>query len=140
MGSSADLLKEREDKDDEAKRKALREIGKSWRAIRDERRQAAKVGSEALARLVEVCRNKTGQSSTIRQTLYSLWNGAPRSLLNGTLGLDWALKKDLCAVVLAFGFDGDDTEPPLWYDQIKAAFESAGLWDWFLAEAINNEL
>ena len=64
----------------------------------------ASLAHPALARLVEVCRNRTGQGYKLRSLLYSLWNGQSASL-SAVLNLDHELREDFCAVVLAFGFE-----------------------------------
>ena len=142
MGSSADLLKV--DPESEApemlKERALREFANRLRNIRAERREAASLGREALARLVEVCSHKSGQGATVRAALYSIWNGAPRSLRGCITGIDWEIHKDLCAVMLAFGWDGDAVSSEFWDSVILQAFRDGGLEEWFLQEAINNDL
>jgi hypothetical protein len=51
--------------------------------------------------------------------------------VSGLLALDWSLRKDLCAVLLAFGHG------EFGYDYMKSAFEQAGDRDarWFLGAA-----
>jgi hypothetical protein len=108
---------------------------RQMRAVTQEHREAAKAARAALARLVTACSHRGGQSKRVRALLYSLWNGAPRSVLDGLSGIDWAIKRDLCAVMLGFGWDGDKQVPAFHYDQLKDAFALAGEWDWFLQEA-----
>lgn len=107
--------------------KALKEQA----AMRSERREAAALALPALERLVAVMLHRTGQGHTLRKLLYSLWNGQATSLLD-VVELDWALRKDFCAVVMGFGFNGVAGTPDFFYDQVKAEIEKAGLWQWFL--------
>ena len=86
-----------------------------------------KQGHEALGELVEVCRNKTGQSYKIRGLLYSLWNGKPYSLLE-IVSIDLKLRHDLLIVLACFGADN------FFYDEIKDAFVKRDLFDWFVEE------
>jgi hypothetical protein len=51
--------------------------------------------------------------------------GQPTAVIDIIL-LDWALRKDLLAVFLAFGQDD------FFYEAIQQPLEAAGLWDWFL--------
>jgi hypothetical protein len=90
----------------------------------------------ALARLVEVMRNRTGQSYKLRGLLYSMWNGKPYSVLE-CVGLDFELREDLGAVILAWGYGRGDWE--FFYDAMKASVSRAGLWDWFVEEHLNIE-
>jgi hypothetical protein len=120
--------------------------GLVWRGPRDlldelkarssRNRAAVDRARPALARLVEVMRGKSGQSYKLRGMLYSMWNGKPYSVLD-CVGLDYELREDLGAVILAWGFGRGDWE--FFYDAIKAAVTSAGLWDWFLDERFNIE-
>lgn len=87
---------------------------------------------EALRRLVGVCANRSGQSYKLRSLLWSLYSGKPTSLIE-CLGLDWNLRKDFAAVLLAFGFE--HPKGSFFYHEIKSAFSSAGLRDWFFEEA-----
>lgn len=120
---------------DELMAKSMRQM----REARAEHRAAAIAGHEAIKRLVIACGHKSGQSRTVRAALYSLWNGGARSLRESVTGIDWSIKKDLCAVMLGFGFDGNEAVPSLWDDAIRKPFEAAGLWGWFLEEAELNE-
>lgn len=93
-----------------------------------QQRVLAQNAPAALERLVEVCAQKTGQGYTLRNLLYSLWNGQKTSLLE-IVSLDWPLRQDLMIVLTAFGFEGGrDT---FFYDQVSDAFKAAGLFDWF---------
>jgi len=95
------------------------------RIIRDEKNEALPAAIAGIHRLVTVCANKTGQSYKLRALLYSLWNGQPASLLE-IVSLDWELRKDFLAVLLAFG------QEEFFYDAIKSAFVARGLFDWFI--------
>lgn len=122
MGCSADLLKERDDA-------VFDELGRQLREARQGRRAAAKEAHAALVRLAAACKHHSGQSYDLRAMLYSLWNGEARSVRNCVTGLDWQLQRD-----------GDADVPALWDAAIQVAFEQAGEWDWFLQEALNNDL
>lgn len=75
--------------------------------------------------------NQTGQGFKLRALLYSLYNGQPASLLD-VVCLDWAIRKDLGAVVLAFGFDDPHGSTHFFYGALKSAVQAAGLWSWFV--------
>jgi len=108
-----------------------RDLLDELKAQTDRLRGAVDLARPALDRLVEVMRNKTGQSYKLRALLYSMWNGKPTSLSN-ICGLDYELRQDLGAVSLAWGYGRGDWE--LFYDEMKAAVSRAGLWDWFLEQ------
>lgn len=116
---------------------ALQEFGCQLRDINKQQVEAVTLAVPALARLVKVCGHKTGQGGQVRALLYSAWNGQGVSLCQNLLGLDWPIKRDLCAVFLAFGCEPRGAAP-FFYDTIRAAFTEAGLWDWFL-EAFKEE-
>lgn len=101
------------------------------KAARHERRAACAAARPALLRLAEVLHARTGQSHTLRALLYSLWNGRPAPLID-VLTLDWPIRQDFCAVLLAFGYE--DPAEQFFYDEIKSALQQVGLWDWFLEE------
>lgn len=86
---------------------------------------------EALRRLVNVCAHRSGQAYKLRALLWSLYNGKPTSLIE-CLGLDWGLRKDFCAVLLACGFE--HAAGSFFYRELKAAFLAAGLREWFEEE------
>lgn len=106
----------------------LRGLFSRINAQRQERRELAEQASEALKRLVGACAQKTGQGYHLRDLLYSLWNGQPASLLE-MVSLDWELRKDLLTVLGAFGYEGEGLS--FFYDEVRAAFEERGLFDWF---------
>lgn len=97
-----------------------------------ERKEAAKQGLAAMERLAEVLRGRSGQPYKVRAILYSLWNGKPCPV-NELLGLDWPIRKDLVAVLLAFGYEDHDTK--FFYQAVQKAITHAGQWGWFLQEA-----
>lgn len=107
-----------------------------WKAAVARQRVAVDLARPALDRLVDVMRYRTGQGYKLRSLLYSMWNGKPASLCE-VCGLDYELRQDLGAVILAWGFGRRDWE--FFYDAMKAAVTRAGLWDWFLEEANNHE-
>jgi len=109
---------------------ALQSFFGTVKKARAERRAAVELAVPALGRLCEVMAAQTGQSYKVRELLYSLWNGQPAELLE-IVGLDWAIRRDLCAVLLAFGHE--DREVQFFYDAIKSALVDAGLFAWFLA-------
>lgn len=115
-----------------ANERHVREVVNLLQAQKLEKLQAVPAAIMALHRLVEVCADKTGQRYHIRSLLYSLYNGHSTSLIE-ILNLDWELRKDLLAVLRAFGQDD------FFYDQIAAAFKSRGLFDWFI-EAYKSEV
>jgi len=99
-----------------------------------ERRQACIVALPALARLVEVMHGRSGQPYKVREILFSLWNSKPCDLLH-VVNLDWEIRKDLVAVILAFGYE--DSKVKCFYDALKSAVERSGNWDWFIEESEN---
>lgn len=96
----------------------------AMREIKAERSAAVAEAVPALQRLVEVMRHKTNQSEHVRSMLYSAWSGAPTALIE-IPNLDWKVRKDLLAVLAAFGNED------FFYDEIKTAIRGAGLFDWF---------
>ena len=109
---------------------ALQEFLAEQKLIRNERREAVANAIPAMERLAEVLKERSGQPYKIRALLHSMWNGKPAPLIE-LVCLDWALRKDLVAVMLAFGDDN------FFYKEIEAAVRKAGQWRWFLEE-INN--
>ena len=102
------------------------------RSVLAERRAAAEAARPALARLCEVLCKRSGQPYKLRALLYSIYNGQAASLIE-IVCLDWEIRKDLCAVLLAFGFeDRRDATVSFFYDELKAAITAAGQWDWFI--------
>lgn len=112
----------------------VKESLKKMRADALERREACLKALPALDRLAIVMQGRSGQPYKIRSLLFSMWNGKP-ALFSDMLGLDWEIRKDLIAVMLAFGYE--DSKTAFFYNAIKAAVVSAGQWDWFLEESEN---
>lgn len=119
---------------EEEKQEALAEFARDMRVIATRQREAIRVAVPALARLIEVCANKTGQSYHVRSLLFSAWNGKPTSISN-LLNLDGGVKSDVCAVLLAFGYEPGGDAPAFFYDAMQQAFHDAGLFKWFQEEA-----
>lgn len=117
---------------------ALAQLEKDFARMRtelDERRVAAINGRAALARLCrEVLTGRSGQCYKVRNILFGLWNGKPCSIIE-LLNLDWAIRKDLCAVLLAFGFESQGTD--FFYKAVQDAVTAAGQWAWFIEESEN---
>jgi hypothetical protein len=109
----------------------VREALDRLKAMIGQQRAAVTLARPALQRLVDVMRHKTGQGYKLRALLWSMWNGKPTSLSN-VCGLDHQLRQDLCDVILAWGYGRGDWE--FFYNAMKAAVSSAGLWAWFEAE------
>ena len=110
---------------------ALEEFFGAQRKMRDEGRAAVALARPALERLCEVLRGRSGQPYKLRALLWSLYNGQPASLVE-IVCLDWQIRQDLCAVLLAFGFeDRYDETNDFFYDALKAAITKAGQWAWF---------
>lgn len=101
------------------------------------RRDACLVALPALDRLAIVLQGRSGQPYKLRSILFSLWNGKPTSLVEIT-GLDWEIRQDLAAVLLAYGYEERDAA--CFYDAIQSAITKAGQWGWFLEERRNVEL
>ncbi len=111
----------------------LTDFFKSVRSERDEQFRAAEKARPALKRLTSVMRTRTNQSAHVRALLYSLWNGQPTSLLE-VVSLDWKVRKDLCRVIEAFGFEEkDNPAASFFYDAVKTVVAASGQWDWFIA-------
>ena len=111
---------------------ALEEFFAEQRKLATEGRSAVAAAKPALLRLCDVLRGRSGQPFKLRSLLYSLYNGQPASLIE-IVALDWEIRKDLCAVLLAFGFeDPRDEANSFFYEELKTAITSAGQWKWFL--------
>ncbi len=118
------------DEEDAAVRKlAADDFGKSLSDMQRERVALVTPALEALRRLVAVCGAGSGQSCKVAMLLWSLYNGRPVSLLD-LVGLDWAIRKDLGAVLLAWGYEGRSCS--FFYEDLKRAFQAVGLWGWLL--------
>lgn len=94
---------------------------------------AVEAAKPALARLAAaVVGRRNGQALRVRSILVSLYSGGSALAdVSDVMSLDWALRRDLCAVLLAFGHGEFDAE------YVKSAFELAGDHDarWFLGNA-----
>ena len=94
---------------------------------------AVEAAKPAIARLAAtVVGHDNGQALRVRSILLSLYTGGSALAdLSDLLALDWPLRKDLCAVLLAFGHGEFDD------DYLKSAFELAGDLgaQWFLGTA-----
>lgn len=116
----------------EERERVLREAFAGLAQANTNRRVAAEAARPALQRLLESMRRKTDQGYTLRELLYSLYNGQAASVLE-LVTLDWSLRADLCAVLLGFGYENPrHPEESFYYEAMKAAIEQAGLWDWFI--------
>ncbi len=102
--------------------------------IKIERRAACQSALPALERLATVMCERSGQPYKVREILFSLWNGKPAALIE-IVNLDWEIRKDLCAVIMAFGYE--DSTGGLFYDAVQSAVTAAGQWDWFIEEREN---
>lgn len=118
------------DEEDAAVRKlAADDFGKSLSDMQRERVALVTPALEALRRLVAVCGAGSSQSCKVAMLLWSLYNGRPVSLLD-LVGLDWAIRKDLGTVMLAWGFES--RAGSFFYAEMKAVFRAAGLWGWMM--------
>lgn len=115
----------------EEESKELEAAFAQMRAHTIEHRKAATEALLAMGRLAEVMRGRSGQPYKVRALLYSLWNGKPADV-SDLLNLDWQIRKDICAVMLGFGFEDSSTH--CFYDALQAAVTGAGQWSWFLEE------
>jgi len=113
---------------------AFREYFERQKRVDGERTKAAVVALPALKRLCKVMCDRSGQPYKIRALIYSMWNGKPVEL-NEVLGLDWELRQDICAVILAFGFESKGVK--FFYRAIEEEIRAVGQWDWFLEERHN---
>lgn len=101
-----------------------------------ERREACVVALPALDRLADMMTSGSGQCFKVREILFSLWNGKPAGVIE-IVNLDWNVRKDLVAVLLAFGYE--DSQAKCFYDALQAAVRRAGIWEWFIEESDNLE-
>lgn len=115
----------------------MREHFAEMRAVQEERRKAVELAKPALERLCAVLKDRSGQPYKVRNILYGLWNGKPCSIIE-ILNLDWAIRKDLCQVLLAFGFSDGNEE--FFYKAIQDAVARAGQDNWFVEEGENVEV
>ena len=110
---------------------AIKELLAAERARRETIAAALPAARAGLARLVDCCANKTGQSYKVRALLYSLWNGKPAALIE-IVGLDHELREALLAVLRVFGSND------FFYETVADAFKAAGLFPWFTEESENS--
>lgn len=129
-GDSGSNVLTEEPAEDIAKRQVMEQFANTIREMTRRQRQAIEAAQPALKRLVEMCRHASGQSYKVRALLYSVWSGQATSLLE-LVAVDWQVKADVCAVLLAFGCEPVGG-PPFFYDEIRDAFEAEGLTTWFL--------
>jgi hypothetical protein len=123
---------------EEENRAALEEFFAREKRVKVQRVQAALLATEALDRLCkDVLTQRSGQCYKVRALLFSIWNGKPASL-SELLGLDWELRQDVCAVLLAFGYE--DAKHKFFYDALQRAVTAAGQWNWFLEERFEYKL
>lgn len=121
---------------DEADRKAaLDEFFAAVRTAARETDAAVTAAKPALERLAfAIAGHDNGQAIRARSILISLYTGGTMLAdVSDLLALDWTLRRDLCAVLLAFNH-GEFS-----YDYMRAAFERAGDRNarWFLTAANN---
>lgn len=109
----------------------LAEFFKRENRVNQERTKAAVMAMPALKRLAKVLCERSGQPYKLRALLYSLWNGKPVQLIE-VLGLDWEIRQDLCAVILAFGFESKTID--FFYKAIETEIQAVHQWPWFLEE------
>jgi hypothetical protein len=112
----------------EAEEKLWADFHAKMRQLKTERAEAVSAACPALKRLCDVMQCRSGQPYKVRALLWSLYNGKPVNL-SETLNLDWDLKKDFAAVLLAFGDDS------FFYDAMREQITVAGLWPWFTLES-----
>lgn len=101
---------------------ALREFAASLHQTAIESEAAVVHAKEALKRLTEaIVGGDNGQALRVRAMLRSIYSaGATLADFSDLMTLDWAVRKDLCAVLLAFGCGDLD------YAYLRRAFETAG--------------
>jgi hypothetical protein len=112
---------------------ALSEFIATVRTAARESDAAVETAKPALARIAAaVAGHDNGQALRVRSILLSLYSGGSALAdVSDLMALDWPLRRDLCAVLLAFGHGEFD------YDYLKSAFELAGDHEarWFLGSA-----
>lgn len=117
---------------EEDKKAALKAFFSAAKDVDKEQLAAIAAAKPALERLCRSMRQRTDQSSRVRDLLYSAWNGQATPLIE-VCALEWALKKDVCAVLLAFGCETE--ADAFYYDALIAPVKAAGLFEWFCAAA-----
>lgn len=110
---------------------ALTEFFSAVRTAARETACAVEEGKPALARITgAIAGHDNGQALRVRSILVSLYTGgAVLADVSELMALDWSLRKDVCAVLLAFGHG------EFGYEFMKSAFECAGGRNaqWFLS-------
>lgn len=101
---------------------ALAEFFAAVRTAAKEADAAVSDAKPALARLAAAVVNRhNGQAQRVRTILASLYTGgAMLADVSEVMTLDWALRRDLCTVLLAFGHG------EFGYEYLKSALEQAG--------------
>lgn len=114
---------------------ALDEFFAALRADARESEAAVGAAKPALVRLAQaVAGSDSAQALRVRNLLLSLYSGGGvHADVSDLLTLDWSLRKDLCAVFLAFNHG------EFGYEAVTAAFAAAGdrHCRWFLSDAPN---
>lgn len=113
---------------------AMKEFFEREQRVNAERLKAVLAAEPALKRLCQVMCERSGQCYKVRSLLWSLWNGKPAELIE-VVSLDWEIRKDLCAVILAFGYEGKGVH--FFYAALSHAVRAAGQWSWFEEERLN---
>lgn len=118
---------------DDERQTALTEFLATVRTAARESDAAVVAAKPALTRLTEaIVGRDNGQALRVRSILISVYTGGSALAdISNLMALDWSLRRDLCAVLLAFGHG------EFGYDYMKTAFEHAGDRDahWFLGAA-----
>ncbi len=119
--------------DEESKNAAIIVFFAAMKTAAHESETAVAEAKPALARIASaIVGHDNGQALRVRAILVSLYTGGSiLAEVSDLMALDWSLRKDLCAVLLAFGHG------EFGYEYLKAAFENAGDHDarWFLDAA-----
>ncbi len=119
--------------DEESKNAAIIEFFAAVKTATRESEMAVSEAKPALARIASaIVGRDNGQALRVRAILVSLYTGGLiLADVSDLMALDWTLRKDLCAVLLAFGHG------EFGYEYLKAAFENAGDHEarWFLDAA-----
>jgi hypothetical protein len=115
--------------DDKMSAEQLQQVFGAIKQAESEHALAAAAASQSLNRLIEVMRNRSGQSETVRCWLRCLWTGGEHPVdVSSILTLDWQVRRDLIEVLAGFG------HKTFFYDEMKAALQRAGEFEWVIAE------
>lgn len=113
--------------------RALDEFFAMIRTASRESSAAVANAKPALARIAPAITGQdSGQAQRVRSILVSLYTGGTvLADVSELMALDWSLRRDVCAVLLAFGHG------EFGYDYMRSAFEEAGDYNaqWFLSAA-----